>query len=169
MKHSIWLTLALCLTFGLAHADNKDSHSHADAMKKQQPQITATEAMKAITVFRRDPTGKDAQAALAVITRFVVKSEEVMVKISKHTVPWAAKDTDLPEHIRTLLTGAFMAGNIEAQLRSHIKGDSPYNGALLVLQVYQLLRKQKKMQAYEPLEQWQKLEAEGKLRSHLEK
>lgn len=166
MKIISWAFIALCLLFNTALADA--GHDKASPLKKSQPQASATDAMAAIALFRKDPTAKDAQAALAVITNFAVKSKAVMVKITEQSVPWAVEGSTVPEEASILLTGAFLAGNIEAQLRSNIKGDSPYEGALLVLQVYKLLRSKNRMPAFEQLDQWQELETKGKLRAHMQ-
>ena len=58
---------------------------------------------------------------------------------------------------------AFMAGNVQAQLESGVKGNDPYSGFLQVLRVYHLVRQQDKEYKLEAVEKLLKMHKEGKL------
>lgn len=149
----------------------------ADPGKHQQPPVPAEEdwqsrvdvptTLKAINLFRKDPTGKDALPALAIIMAFAEMSDKVMVVVRREHLPWIDEKA-ISEQTMALLTGAFVAGNIEAQLQDSTKANRPYEGALLALHTYHEMRSRDMAPKISALEDWTEMDKNGKLKDFLQ-
>jgi len=98
--------------------------------------ITKAQALKAIDVFQKDPTSKDGFAAASTFMAFAAKSPTVHISISKAVVPWK-KDKDASDaDTRKILLAAYVAGNLESQLKGGHAVDDVYAGWEQVLTTY---------------------------------
>jgi len=98
--------------------------------------VTKAQALKAIDVFQKDPTSKEGFAAASTFMTFASKSPSVHISISKAVVPWK-KDKDASDaDTRKILLAAYVAGNLESQLKSGHAVDDVYAGWEQVLMTY---------------------------------
>ena len=103
--------------------------------------VTKDEALKAITVFQTDPVSKEGFAATAVFMSYAMHSDKIHISLSHSVVPWLKDKDASDEDTRKLLLGAYVAGNLESQLKSGKAVDDVYSGWEQVLTTYaQLLR-----------------------------
>src|ERR1051325_5530483 len=129
MITSILLTLALML------APLQPSTSPSDADKVPDKQTVT----KAIEQFLQDPKmGEDAKT----IKKFAEMSDDCMVAIDEHVLTWANHQPTYKE-TEVLLT-AFVAGNVQSQLKSGKAEDDSYAGLLAALKTYDKLREANK-------------------------
>lgn len=97
----------------------------AEAAPKRH--VTPQMALEAITVFRIDPTSERGRAAGGVIIEYVKTSPEVLVNITKKALPFLSNEA-IPLPVRSMLTAAFLVGNVDAQLLRGAKKMIPMLG-----------------------------------------
>lgn len=146
--------LFLALTFNGAEA--------ADTGKP----VSKDEAMKAITLFQTDPVSKEGLAAIRVFMSFADHSDKVRVSVSQATVPWL-KDKDASDaDTRDILLGAYVAGNLESQLKSGKSADDVYAGWEQVLTTYAQLLHINSAAKITEVEVLKKKDADGELHDY---
>lgn len=130
-------------------------------------EISRREVMDAIGLLERDVTSEGAPDAAAVVMQFGEESDSVLVTIGPETMPWlegANVDPSTSETERALLTAAYVAGNIKAQLQRHVALDDPYAGWQFALRAYRQLCGKNKNFNLPSLDRLARLEKEGKLK-----
>lgn len=121
--------------------------------------IPSSTALKAIQVFEADPGGPNAKAAMGIIANFADTSDRVHVMLDYGHFPWSTKSRT-PKGVEYLVA-AYLAGNMEPQLRNHHPGNRPVDGILAMCRAYKTLRKDLKVDRIAQLEVWEKLDREG--------
>jgi len=130
-----------------------------DNLKKSiEPHI----ALKAVQMFRADPGAENAKSLLAVIVNFAEHSEDVIVTIDDNYFP--GEFSSLKSKNMQILLGAYVAGNIEKQLLTGVKLDSPAEGIELMLFSYLVLQHSGAMEKHATFEEWVHLNSIGELR-----
>ena len=122
-------------------------------------EIPASTALRAIQIFEADPAGPGSKAAMGIIVRYADSSERVEVTMDYGHFPWSTSRLT-PKGVSYLVT-AYVAGNMEAQLRNHHPGNRPVDGILAMCRVYKTLRKEHKVDRIAQLETWEKLDRQG--------
>ena len=100
-------------------------------------QITPDIALRAIQIYGANPTTEDALGALSIALNFAEKSEDVTIQIQKEVFPFELGS--ISQDAESRFVGAFVAGNLEYQLRTKTNENSPLAGIYLVLHTYQRL------------------------------
>jgi hypothetical protein len=98
--------------------------------------VSKREAREAIAVLEKSVLSANAAEAAATITRFADESEEVLIVVGPETMPWIQDSPGPDATIRELLTAAYVAGNVKAQLAKRRPDDDPYSGWLFVIKAY---------------------------------
>jgi hypothetical protein len=98
--------------------------------------VSKSEARQAIAVLEKSVLSAEASAAAATITRFADESEEVLIVVGPETMPWVQDPAGPDANIRELLTAAYVAGDVKAQLAKKRPDDDPYSGWLFVIKAY---------------------------------
>jgi hypothetical protein len=95
------------------------------------------------------------------------KSPYVKITISAGVAPWTCEMPrgEMGLAIRSLLLGAFIAGNMRAQLDSAVKGDRPVAGVRAALGVYEQVKSRVVDLALPTMERWLELRQAGRLDS----
>lgn len=139
----------------------KPAFAEEDWTKRITPEIT----LKAIQLYKNDPTTDDALGALSIATNFAEQSEQVFVTIDAKFLPFKLGNID--KDVEARMIGAFVAGNIEYQLMHKIRQDSPLEGILLELYTYKKLKEKGLFPENDNFEKWLQWEKEGELRQRL--
>ena len=98
-------------------------------------------------------------------------SPHVAVTLTPGVVPWicGASDKSSPERaLRSILTGAFVAGNMREQFTRRVKGDQPLAGVLAALDAYDKIRARVLNFRLAELDRWTELHRAGALAGHVE-
>lgn len=111
--------------------------------------------IKGINKFLKDPTAKEAKGYASIIVSFAQESDDIYLKISMDRQPWLLVD-GLPDKV-TLLTAAYIGGNVKKQLEMGKEIDSPKEGFAAALVVYKALRSKKQLPKIDEMEKWSKL------------
>lgn len=119
-----------------------------------QTEVSADGFFAALKVFRNDPTGKNANAALSDMTTFAQQSPDVLVEIDKKYFPYEPGTISSDAQIKFL--GAYIAGNVEYQLIYGVKENRPLEGVKFMVEVYEELRRKNAVARIEGLEKWKK-------------
>lgn len=135
------------------------------ALDEDKP-ITKEIALKAIALFRADPSSDDGRAAGAIIFRFVEASPDVNVKISKAILPWLGSNRGSKQE--SMLLVAYVAGSTQSQLLSGKKEDDKLAGLLLVNETYLKLQQEEPNLHIEAIEKLIELQKQGKFKESLE-
>jgi hypothetical protein len=120
-----------------------------------QPDISADSFFAALKIFRNDPNGKNANAALSNMAKFAEQSSEVLVEIDKKYFPYESAAISSKAQIKFL--GAYIAGNVEYQLIYGVKENRPLEGVRFMLETYEILRRKNAVVRIEGFEKWKKL------------
>ena len=128
-----------------------------DWTKRITPEIT----LKALALYRADPTNEDALGALSITTNFADKSPNLLVEIKEEYFPF--KLGELDQNIQARFIGAFVAGNIEYQLIHNINENRPIEGIKLVLYTYTRLREKNIIPKHKEFEKWINMDRNGEL------
>ena len=152
MKRLIQLMVLLSLVFTLSLAK--------DDWKKH---ITKEEALSAIEIFEKDPVGKNARGALSIVTYFTKYNDTVMLEIDKNLLPWIYKK-DFKYRYSNLLLGSYIAGNVKARLKGSSYKDNRYEGALMVIKVYTILKNSNDTEEIASIEKWIEMKKKGTLK-----
>ena len=140
--------LAICLGLSTARAEP----------------VSKGEARAAIAVLEKSVLGADATEAAATITRFADESEEVLIVVGPETMPWVQEAAGPDAKIRELLTAAYVAGNVKAQLAKRRPDDDPYSGWIFVIKAYREIRGKKSRIAIPEVEELMAKEKDGTLK-----
>jgi hypothetical protein len=96
--------------------------------------VSKADALKAIRTFQMEPTSPEGFTAASTIMAFAAKSP--LIHISMAVAPWI-KDKDASDFdTRNILLAAYVAGNVEAQLKSGRPVDDVYAGWEQVFTTY---------------------------------
>lgn len=123
-------------------------------------------ALKAIDAFRSNPTGESATAYLSVVVNFAEHSDAVLVTIDNKWFP--DEFNTIPSENRPILLGAYIAGNVEKQLKFGITLNSPVEGVQLMLHTYNQLLLSGDMERLPEFDKWVSWNASGSLRAEIE-
>jgi hypothetical protein len=124
MKYFSALFIAVMLMTGTASALAADKTPSKD------------EVASAISTFQKDPVSAEGFSAGTTILAFAKKSSAVHLSMSKAVVPWLKQDDAADSDTRGILLTAYLAGNIDAQLKNGKPGDEVYAGWQEVLATY---------------------------------
>ena len=128
--------------------------------------ITKAAALKAISTFQKEPTSKEGFAAASTFMAFAAKSPTVHISISKAVVPWK-KDNDASDaDTRKILLAAYVAGNLESQLKSGRADDDVYAGWEQVLTTYAQLLHINSAAKIEEVDELREKDEHGELRAY---
>lgn len=131
-----------------------------------EPVITKEVALKAIAIFRNDPTSEDGRAAAALIVIFVDKNHDVMVSLTKKAFPvFQARGVSPKE--TSLLLAAFAAGNVDSQILRGVRKDDAYAGDLQLIQTYRQLQQKNRKLKIPAIEEMGQMEARGEFKRYL--
>lgn len=119
--------------------------------------------LKQIAVIEKDPLGKEADAAYREILKFATDSSDVDVTLTADVMPWINEDSKY----KPKLIGAFIAGNIQPQIKSKIKEDNPYEALIFVFGVYEKIKKADPAFSSDGIEYLMSLHKKNKLKEHL--
>jgi hypothetical protein len=136
------------------------------AVASDKPAVTKELALKAITVFREDPTSDLGQAARSVIVSFSHDSPDVIIKFTPKNYP-ISQIKPVSEEERLTLLAAFIAGNTDSQLLRGSKKDDAYAGDLQLIQTYRQLQKRNPKLRIQAIEKLAELESQGRLKAYL--
>jgi len=104
--------------------------------------VSRREVFDAIAVLEKDVTGDAAPEAAAKVARFGEESPAVLIVIGEETMPWLTDSAPPAETAaRAMLTAAYFAGNIKAQLEKRRSQDDPYAGWLFLIKAYRQIQK----------------------------
>jgi hypothetical protein len=124
--------------------------------------------LTSIAEFRAHPLTEEGRVAAGKIIKFAEQSEAVSIRIAKPLMPWL-HDYCREEKYRAMLLGAYLAGNVKAQLDRGVNKDDPYAGMLVVFDVYRQIKEENKNCRIPEIETFLDLESKKKLKAHLEK
>lgn len=96
------------------------------------------DARKAIATFCEQPLSSEGRAAVRTLLNFAEASDRVLITTSPEFTPWIREDKTYDHS--SLLTGAYIAGNVLSQLDSGVRGNDPYSGIIQVFRVYRHLK-----------------------------
>lgn len=125
------ITLLLCTT---------SAHLQAKTVKTVNAKLHK-QILNEINIFEKAPLSESARKALSTILAFAEESEDVIAEISVDDLPWL-EDENKTEY-SSLLLGAFVAGNLKAQLIAQECKDKKYSGLQQVVSTYTFLRQHK--------------------------
>jgi hypothetical protein len=144
------------------------SGAEVPAIATHKP-YTEEEFRKAAAAFLRQPITKDGKVVpeAAVVLEFAVNSKEVSVTISS---TYASKiGGDKETKYSGVLMGAYMAGNVLAQLDSGVNGNDAYSGEIQVFRVYRYLKTLDPSYKVPEIEEMLAVHAKGGLAAYLAK
>lgn len=131
--------------------------------QKDDVEVTADIAMKAVARLLSDPPEEELDALTSIITNFALESDNVHIQISVKKLPWLAED-GVATNYPTLLA-AYIGGNMQHQLNSGKKEDSPLHGYIAVQKMYKNLKSADDLLSIAILDKWEKMSAEEILKS----
>jgi hypothetical protein len=133
--------------------------------KPNQSQVEAETAriQAAITEFLADPL--KAKDALELVKSFARDSSRVQVVVSQDMLGWVSRGRQVRH--ADLLVGAFVAGNVKAQLERQVCANDAVAGITTALAIYQMLQKAEPGYKVSELDAYQTMVTEGKLAGHL--
>lgn len=118
--------------------------------------VTRAQALEAVRTFEANASGSVAgtgqpadmsavvAAAANTILKFTLESDDVLVDLGTHSVPWCDVKkglADLPHSgERGLLLAAYLSGCVKAQLQSGKPDPNPMEGWVAMLKVYRTIR-----------------------------
>jgi len=129
--------------------------------------VSRREVLAAIAVLERDVTSPEASRAAETVTRFGKESDAVVITIGDETMPWMQEQDDISDReaeVRAMLTAAYVAGDIKAQLARHRAEDDPYSGWLAAIRAYGQIRRKDPDVVIPEIEQLIEKERDGTLK-----
>lgn len=123
-------------------------------------------ARKAMTAYEQNPLNEDGQSAGAILFMYASKSSDIKIALREELVPWI-KTADPDDPVSQQLLVAYIAGNVQSQLKRGEAVDDPHSAVLMVLKIYQLLQDHDKTLKIPELDHFVQLLAEKKLKGHL--
>ena len=127
--------------------------------------ISKDEARNAINTLLQNPSSSAARTAGRVVLEFAEATPDHRVLINLGYLPWA-KSRSLPDGSQMLLA-AFVAGNLQEQMRKNSSSPEPYAGTLAVIVVYQKMLRANPRFKIPKVEEFIAMEKRGVLRSHI--
>ncbi len=127
--------------------------------------ISKDEAHNAINTLLQNPNSPAARTAGRVVLEFAEATPNHRVLINLGYLPWA-KNSGLPDGSQMLLA-AFVAGNLQEQMKKKSSTPEPYAGALAVIQVYQKMSRSNPRFKITKVEEFIAMEKRGTLRAHI--
>ena len=137
------------------------SYAEDDWTKKITPEAT----LKAIQIFKNDPTGEYAEGALSIIVNYAKNSPDVIATLQSELFPFEFDKIEVKA--QTIFLGSFIAGNIEPQILQKTKKDFPFEGVKLLLYTYTKLRDKNLFKKNKTFEEWIALLNKNELRKKL--
>jgi hypothetical protein len=138
----------------------------ANVAHAEKAAVTKEAALKAIQTFIQDPASKEGFAASDVFMAYAKSSKQVHISISKAVIPWM-KGKDAEDYdTRKILYAAYIAGNLEVQLKSGAPKDDVYAGWSQVLSTYAQLLHINSAAKISEVEDLKKKEVAGTLREY---
>jgi len=128
--------------------------------------VSKAEALTAIATFQKDPTSPDGFAAASTIMAFAHNSRTVHLSLSTSVAPWLKDKNASDADTRTILLTAYVAGNVEAQLKSGRPVDDVYAGWEQMLVTYAQLLQINSAARIPEVDDLKKREADGTLRTY---
>ena len=125
--------------------------------------VTPELALAAIDAFRTDPTADDARVWLSAVVGFAERDEAVHVTLEPRLFPACGDAFAGAPDASSLLLGGFIAGNVEPQLTTGVRGDRAVDGVRLMLRAYEALRGADALPGCESLDRWSSMERNGVL------
>ena len=159
----VLVSLLLIMITGISLAEEKDAWTY---------DITPESLQKVVDIFEQDPLSEDAVDAFFTVLSFLEKhnsvgslSGSVTVRIKEECFPWYQNWNDGQEDRGSmLLFGAYIIGDVKAQLEAKVNKDQPYAGARQVISTYQKLRNANVVESIPEIEKWIQSENDGKLK-----
>ena len=130
--------------------------------------VSKAAALDAIKVFQNDPSSKEGFAAGATILSFAKASRAVHLSLSKATAPWVKGPDESDADTRGILLSAYIAGNVEAQLKGGRSQDDIYAGWEQVLATYAQLLQINSAAKISEVDDLKAKDADGSLRAYAE-
>jgi hypothetical protein len=137
--------------------------------EEEPPSSPVTEAQVAVALatYEKEPLGEKGTWAVEVITAYAEQHpEKIKVYFYEDAVPWMISDlagSPTPE-----LMGAFVMGNVKAQLRLGQPVNNSYAGTLEVIRVYELLQKKEPAVKIPEVERFRDMEKGGALKKFMD-
>jgi hypothetical protein len=124
-------------------------------------------ALKAIAVFRKDPTSDLARTARALVVKFSRDSPDILIVFNPKNYPISELTAASEDEQSTLLT-AFIVGNVDSQLSCGSKAkDDPYAGDLQMIRTYRQLQQKNRKLKLPAIEKMAEMEQPGELKRYL--
>ena len=137
-------------------------------LQKRNPLATSPlkdHILGVIKTLRENATSEKGRQAAGELITFSEQSDAVLVTIDGRLMPWMSNKSYKNGEI--LLIG-FIAGNVEAQLKTGTVGDKGYEGVEFMLELYEKHKAQGFFQPLKTLDDWTVMKNKGTLRAHLE-
>lgn len=168
MKSAAFSFLLLAaLTCGvLAQQDVPDFIAPPPRDSDKIENISKEVALKAIALLQREPASDRGRSAAALILKYADASPDVEVTIDPALMPWINQDP--PPRYLDVLLGAYIAGNVRPQIETGVKKDNPLSGITQVIDTYRQLKKADISLFILSIENYAKLQSQGKLKSTIE-
>jgi hypothetical protein len=156
-----WLSLALLATSASA--------ALAQAPADDPSAVASDSLLRLLDRFLTDPTRNGRR--WREILDSAEASPHVAVTLTPAVTPWicqASEKSSAERALRSILTGAFVAGNMREQFVRRTKGDQPLAGVLATLETYDKIRVRVLNFRLAELDRWVELRAAGTLAAHVE-
>ena len=131
-----------------------------------ETKISRETALDAIMTFRADPFSGWNRGAAGIIFKFVEKSPDVVVNITRKALPFLG-DKSVNHSDECLLLAAFVAGNVDSQLLKKRKKDDSYAGDLQVIATYRQMQQKNPKLRIASVEKLIDLEKRGELKRYV--
>ncbi len=129
--------------------------------------LTKAEALTLIARYKANPLSQDGQDISKGLVVWITETNDVTITLSAETCPFINEKTSKEDG--GALLGAYSIGNAEAQLQSGKVSNHSYEGVLMMLQVYELLKQREPKFRSPSLENYAKQEAQGRLKARMDK
>lgn len=130
-------------------------------------EITTDMALRAVIGFREaDPMSEDALGYAGILITFVEKDKKLRFTITPKAVPFLGAK-GLSQRQRSVLLGAYAAGNVHSCLLRGDRIDDPYAGDLQVIETYRRMQKAKPRLRIPEIEKLIELERRGELKKYV--
>ena len=137
-----------------------------NGLASADPTVSKVQVLSAIDAFQKDPASKDGFAAAATIMSFAKTSPLVHISLSKSVAPWLTDKDASDADTRTILLSAYVAGNVDAQLKSGKPVDDVYSGWEQVLTTYAQLLHINSAAKIQEVEELREKDEHGELRAY---
>jgi hypothetical protein len=127
------------------------------------PAVGEKEFLRASQALLDEPVSQAAADHAKTVMIFTAQTPKAMVIIGDDEIKWFGKNED---H-KSLLMGAYSAGNVQSQLNSGVVRNDRYSGVLYLLKVYRGLQAKDKDLKIVALEDLIKLHKDDKLLRHI--